>query len=118
MADAVHAKLGEFRQSQQILDYLNDLAEKAFEVKAEKEGPENMEKIGRFVCLRTLDFFWKDQLETMERLKDSVRLRAFGGRDPLVEYKTGAYKIFRELQDLIDSQISRTIFKLSIKHET
>ncbi len=118
MVNSVHAKLGEFRQSQQILDYLNDLAEKAFEAKAEKEGLENMEKVGRFVCLRTLDFFWKDQLETMERLKDSVRLRAFGGRDPLVEYKTGAYKIFRELQDLIDSQISRTIFKLSIKHET
>ncbi len=117
MVDAVHAKLGEFRQTQQILDYLNDLAEKVFGAKEEKEGTENMEKIGRFVCLRTLDFFWKDQLETMEFLKDSVRLRAFGGRDPLVEYKTGAYKIFRELQDSIDSQISRTIFKLTSKHE-
>ena len=116
--DKVHFKIREFNRKQEILDYLFPLAEGAYLTKEEKEGKENLEKIGKFVCLRTIDIFWQTQLETMEVLKDSVRLKAYGGRDPLVEYKTGAYKIFRELQDSIDSQISRTIFKLTIKHET
>ena len=51
----------------------------------------------------------------MEHLKDSVRLRAYGGRDPLVEYKTEGHRLFQELESLIDSQIARTIFKLTIR---
>jgi len=45
----------------------------------------------------------------------SVRLRAYGGRDPLIEYKTEGNKLFRQFQDSLNFQVSRTVFKLSIK---
>ena len=73
-----------------------------------------MQKILRFVCLRTIDLFWTEHLETMEQLKDSVRLRVYGGKDPLVEYKTEGHKIFQELETSINSQIARTCFKLTV----
>ena len=86
-----------------------------FQKKEEKEGKENMEKILKFVSLRAIDIFWSEHLDTMEHLKDSVRLRAYGGRDPLVEYKTEGHRIFQQVQAALNSQISRTVFKLSIK---
>jgi len=83
--------------------------------KEEIEEKEGLRKLILFVCLGTIDNLWSDQLEIMEHLRDSVRLRAFGGRDPLVEYQTEGYKIFRELQETISYQIARTVFKVSFK---
>lgn len=96
------------------IESLKNLTENYFQQKEEKEGKENMERILRFVCLRTIDLFWSEHLETMDYLKDSVKLRAYGGRDPLVEYKSEGHKIFQQVQKLISSQIARTVFKLSI----
>jgi len=98
----------------QKIKNIKDLIGNYFQNKEEKEGAENMEKILRFICLKTIDIFWSEHLETMSCLKDSVRLRAYGGRDPLVEYKSEGHKIFQEVQGLINSQISRTVFKISI----
>jgi preprotein translocase subunit SecA len=50
----------------------------------------------------------------MDHLKDSVALRAYGGKDPLVEYKTEGHKLFGGLWAGINSQIARTVFKLSL----
>jgi len=44
-------------------------------------------------------------------------LRAYGGRDPLVEYKTEGHRLFQELEKIIDSQIAKTCFKLTIKRK-
>ena len=118
VSDQTLFKLKELSETQQVLDYFKNLAEKYFELKEEKEGKENMEKILRFTCLRTIDIFWSEHLDIMGDLKDSVRLQAYGGKDPLVEYKTEGHKKFQELQSLIDSQIARTVFKLTTKNET
>jgi len=48
----------------------------------------------------------------MEHLRDSVRLRAIGQRDPLVEYKHEGAKLYRQLQEAIRSQVVSTIFKI------
>jgi preprotein translocase subunit SecA len=55
---------------------------------------------------------WMDHLDQMEHLRDSVRLRAYGQRDPLVEYKHEGAQLFRELQAAIRAQIVSTIFKV------
>jgi preprotein translocase subunit SecA len=52
----------------------------------------------RFLLLRVIDMLWIDHLETMEYMRSSVRLRAYGQRDPLVEYKNEGVKLFRELE--------------------
>ena len=72
-----------------------------------------MKEIERSVMLRSMDILWMDHLDQMEHLRDSVRLRAYGQREPLVEYKNEGSKLFRELQRAIRSEIVHTIFKIS-----
>jgi len=111
--DNVHFEIRKLDSIEDIKSYLFSLLKKFFEEKENSEGKENMENIMRFVCLKTIDMFWSEHLETMEALKDSVNLRAYGGRDPLVEYKTEGHKVFQQLQKTINSQITRTVFKLT-----
>ncbi len=92
---------------------LFELAEKIFKGKEEKEGKENIIKILRFAVLKTTDMFWSEHLYTLDSLKDSVRLRAYGGKDPLIEYKTESHRLFQDLQNEINHQIARTVFKLT-----
>ena len=75
---------------------------------------EKDDKLLRFVCLKSIDMFWTEHLVNLEHLKDSVRLKAYGGKDPLVEYKTEGHRMFQGLWDSINSQIARTVFKVSL----
>ena len=56
---------------------------RAFEEKVKELG-ENFNQVAKFISLRTLDMLWLEHLENMEYLRDSVRLRAYGQKDPLV----------------------------------
>jgi len=75
---------------------------------------EKDDKLLRFVCLKSIDMFWTEHLVNLEHLKDSVKLKAYGGKDPLVEYKTEGHRMFQGLWDSINSQIARTVFKVSL----
>ncbi len=83
-----------------------------YKVKEAALGVEGMRNVEKVVMLRAIDILWMDHLDQMEHLRDSVRLRAYGQRDPLVEYKNEGIRLFRELQGAIRSQIVSTIFKV------
>ena len=86
--------------------------------KREKEvGLENMRQIERVVSLRVLDMLWMNHLEEMESLRDSVRLRAYGQKDPLVEYKAEGHKMFQKLLSMLESSIANAILKANITRE-
>ena len=103
-----------------LRNYILEMVKKAgyseadYERKEKEIGEENMRKIEKFVALRTLDSLWMEHLENMEHLRDSVRLRAYGQRDPLVEYKNEGHKMFRELLAALESRIVKTIFSVSL----
>ncbi len=80
-----------------------------------KELEENFNPVAKTVALRTLDMLWMEHLEEMEALRDSVRLRAYGQQDPLVEYKTEGHRMFKKLLDMIEINIAQTILKVSLK---
>ncbi len=106
-----------------LRDWILEIVKKAgfseadYEKKEKEISVENMRKIEKIVALRTLDFLWMDHLENMEYVRDSVRLRAYGQKDPLVEYKNEGHKMFRRLLTTIDSNIAQTIFKVSLKKQ-
>jgi preprotein translocase subunit SecA len=66
----------------------------------------------KILLLRVIDELWVDHLEQMEYLRDSVRLRAYGQRDPLVEYKIEGQRLFNELQTTIGAQVTNLIYKI------
>ena len=63
----------------------------------------------RNIMLQTIDLFWIDHLEMMEYLRSSVSLRAYGQRDPLVEYKTEGLRMYRDLENSISNEITRLL---------
>ena len=76
------------------------------------ENPEIAKRLDKMLLLRVIDELWVDHLEQMEYLRDSVRLRAYGQRDPLVEYKIEGQRLFNELQSAIGAQVANLIFKV------
>lgn len=110
-----HADIAKFSDSGELSVFLLDRGREAYRLKEEKEGAEGLFNILKFVFLKTIDSYWSEHLEALEHLRDSVRLRAYGGRDPLVEYKTESHHLFTELLSVINSQIVRTFFKLSLR---
>ncbi|MEK7104141.1 MAG: preprotein translocase subunit SecA, partial [Patescibacteria group bacterium] len=107
-------EIKKLENSERILNCLYKEMEKVFFEKEIQDGPENFQRLLKFICLKTIDFFWTEHLVSLDYLKESVGLRAYGGRDPLVEYKTEAHQLFYGLQNDIDGQISRTALKISM----
>ncbi len=65
------------------------------------------------VLLRAVDDKWVEHLYTMDYLRDSVRLRAFGQKDPLLEYKQEGFELFDDLVDSIEEDVVQTLFRLT-----
>jgi preprotein translocase subunit SecA len=65
------------------------------------------------VILKTVDDRWVDHLKEMDYLKESVRLRAFGQRDPLLEYKQEGFEMFQELVRSIEDGVLQSLFHLT-----
>ena len=80
-------------------------------------GKEIFEGAQRYVALQSLDTLWMEHLDTMDHLRDSVRLRGYGQRDPLVEYKKEGFTMFKQLTAEINKQIAYTVFKISVQQQ-
>ena len=65
----------------------------------------------RFTILSAIDKLWQEHLYSMDGLRSSISLRAYAQRDPLIEYKSEAFKVFDELMVNIKSQICHNIFR-------
>lgn len=100
-----------------IGDWLKtDEEKKAFEEKVKELG-DKFETVAKFLTLRIVDMIWLEHLENMDYLRDSVRLRAYGQRDPLVEYKTEGHRAFRELLERMEKEVVKTILKVSLSQQ-
>jgi preprotein translocase subunit SecA len=77
-------------------------------VQSMPEAPEALKRI----ILQTIDTFWVDHLEMMEYLRSSVNLRAYGQRDPLVEYKKEGLRLFKDMEISIGRQVAEFIVAL------
>ena len=102
-------------------DYLGELASNhsafgaVLSEKIKAVGENLFYQLARRVLLQTIDMFWVEQLEAMDHLRGSVNLRAYGQRDPLVEYKREGLMLFKEMQNSIGAQIMGIISNLATK---
>ncbi len=95
-----------------VRDEIVKAATEFYHRKEERLGPEMMGRIEKMVVLQMIDDKWKDHLREMDDLKEGIHLRAYGQKDPLVEYKTEAFRMFMELLDQINTDIVTTAFRL------
>lgn len=94
-----------------------NLPEADYENKEKENGKEAMLYAGRAVSLKVIDHFWQSHLEEMDHVRDSVRLRAYGHQDPLVEYKNEGHRLFRQLLEIIEGNIVQNLAKLVVAKE-
>jgi len=80
--------------------------------KEERLGAAQMALLEKMVALQVIDSKWKDHLREMDDLKEGIHLRAYGQKDPLIEYKAEAYRMFVELIDMINTETLNLVFKL------
>ena len=99
----------------EIKTHLFDALKNAHEAKLQKIGPEALRNLEKAYMLQAIDMLWMDHLDTMDHLRDSVRLRAYGQRDPLVEYKNEGIRLFRDLQGAIKSAVVAAVFRIGIQ---
>ncbi len=84
----------------------------AIESKKQELAEHFYSTVRRFL-LQTVDFLWVEHLEAMEYLRSSVNLRAYGQRDPLVEYKKEGLRLFRTMEETYLSQAAAVIPNLA-----
>lgn len=96
--------------------YVTELLEKATEEektaiakKREELGEQAFLMVARQLILQTIDMFWVDHLEMMDYLRGSVNLRAYGQREPLVEYKREGLQLFKDMQVSIEDEILKLL---------
>ena len=82
----------------------------AYALKIESEDPSQLDDIERNTILSAIDKLWKEHLYNMDSLREGINLRAQGQKDPLVEYKNEAYKLFSTLMDSIKEESLHNLF--------
>ncbi len=91
--------------------YIVEIIKNAYEQKAAIEEQAALSGLERYIILNAIDRLWQEHLYAMDGLREAVSLRAFGQKDPLVEYKNDGYAMFVELMDNIKMEILNNLFR-------
>ncbi len=92
-------------------NFISEKVRKAYELKISYENPEALKEVERYTILSAIDRLWQEHLYEMDSLRYSIGLRAHGQRDPLIEYKAEAFKLFEDLMVNIKTEICHNIFR-------
>jgi len=97
-----------------IKKYILDESDKILDMKSEMVGEEIFEQFQKFVIFRTIDQKWKEHLYSMDQLREGINLRAYGQKNPLVEYKQEGYQMFTEMMIDTNQETLKRIFRSNI----
>ena len=98
--------------TQELQEKLAQELRGAYDHKEKSMGEELLRNLERMVFLQIIDSKWKDHLYAMDSLREGIGLRAYGQRDPLIEYKREAFEMFSQMIAAIEEDSVQTIFKL------
>ncbi len=104
----------DMESKEEIQEALSELLNDIYNQKKEILGEDQMRLLETQVMLRTMDTRWMTHLQEMDYLKAGIGLRAYGQRDPLVEYKTEAHRAFGLLRDSMYDDFIRTVLRIKI----
>ena len=93
-----------------LLDNLYDGVLKAYQKREDDLTSEQLREIERRVMLSVVDELWRDHLHEMDLLKEGIGLRAYGQKDPLIEYKKESFSLFQTLVSNINMSVTKKVF--------
>ncbi|MDD2421942.1 MAG: preprotein translocase subunit SecA [Heliobacteriaceae bacterium] len=97
-----------------VVEFFQEKAHERYQERETTLGEEVLRELERVIMLRVVDQHWMDHLDAMDQLRHGIGLRAYGQKDPLVEYKFEAYDIFQEMIAVIQESFLRHIFRVNV----
>ncbi|NLI11091.1 preprotein translocase subunit SecA [Pelotomaculum propionicicum] len=98
----------------ELQEFLAEQSHAAYEAREQELGPETMREVERAIMLRIVDDKWMDHLDAMDQLREGIGLRAYGQKDPLIEYKFEGYEMFQNMINTIQDDVVRYIFRVNV----
>ena len=102
---------------EEVVDHLMELAEAAYDHKEQELGHEQMRLMERIWMLNVIDRLWIQHLTAIDDLREGIGLRAYGQRDPLIEYKVEAARMFDDFQANIRADVVNAIYHLQMRQQ-
>ena len=99
---------------EELGEYLHKLADDTYQEREDMMSPEIMRELENLVMLKVVDQHWMEHLDAMDMLREGVGLRAYGQKDPLVEYKFEAYDMFEGMIDAIEDDVVKYMFRVNV----
>ena len=101
-----------------VKQQLKEEAVKLYEMKeAEFPEAEQLRELERVVLLKSIDSKWMDHIDDMELLRQGIGLVGYGQKDPVVEYKTRAFKMFNDMIDAIQEDTVRMLYHVHVEQK-
>ena len=99
---------------EEIKTFLHEQVRNAYDMKEAEVNAirsELMRDAERFFILQQIDTLWREHLQQMDALRESVGLRGYGQKDPLIEYKTEGYELFLDMMTDIRRNVVYSLFQ-------
>lgn len=100
-----------------LVDFILQEVRGAYNRKEEKYGSDLIAQIERFAMLSVIDEKWKEHLREMDDLKEGINFRAYGQKDPLIEYKKDGFELFVTMLEDISKEVINFVFKFTTREE-
>ena len=100
----------------EVQDQLKQIAVDLYDERLKEIGETTMKELEKAIMLRVVDSKWMDHLDAMDALKEGINLRAYGQKNPLVEYKFEAYEMFEEMIDSIKRTVVTFLYHIQVTY--
>ena len=102
----------------ELQEHLIDIAHREYEQREAMIGEANMRELEKAIMLKVVDSKWMEHLDSMDMLKEGIGLRAYGQKNPLVEYKFEAFDMFERMKEAITDDTIMYLYRIQINVET
>jgi preprotein translocase subunit SecA len=99
---------------EEIQEFLSKVIYDIHTTREKQLGAEVMRQIEIYAYLGAIDHLWIDHIDHIDDLREAISLRAYGQRDPLVEFKNEAFTLFENLMERIDEELSHRLFRIQV----
>lgn len=114
---------GEIEYTRDMFDYLTrerikmdytEIAQRRYKEREEQIGEQTMRELERVILLQVVDRKWMDHIDDMDQLRQGIGLRAYGQRDPVIEYKEEGYAMYESMLAAINEDVVKLLFNVKV----
>ena len=110
----IGSQIANLKSQDEIQSFLETVLNDVYEKREKDLGAGVMREVEKYAYLGSIDHLWMDHIDQIDDLRESVSLRGYAQRDPLVEFKNEAYNLFEALVDKVDEELSHRIFRIGV----